>query len=157
MREAVEEYLRGQLVVMLATSGESGLWACSVFYAYNDAELLFASSKNSKHGMDIGKGANVAFAITDTTQTPAKTAIGIQGTGYCRPARISEASKFIRHYATRFPKYSSTHGNLSNLVKLIKTADNRPYVLEIKQIKYTNKNLFETPQYFDFHRQAGKA
>ncbi|MEZ5562022.1 MAG: pyridoxamine 5'-phosphate oxidase family protein [Gammaproteobacteria bacterium] len=60
----VRELLAGHNTLTLATSGESGAWAASVFYASDErCNLYFVSDPKTRHGQDMSRTARVVAAI----------------------------------------------------------------------------------------------
>ena len=138
---AFTTYMNDHQVLHLGTTDGQTAWQSVVYFAYNDGLIYFTSAKSSLHGTHIGSGANVAFSVADSSQSPATpSAVGVQGAGYCRPAGVRDLPSFARCYGSRFASYQATFGNLSKLREMI-TGDNVPYLIEIGRVLYRNKPL----------------
>jgi uncharacterized protein YhbP (UPF0306 family) len=60
----VRELLAAHNTLTLATSGEGGAWAASVFYASDErCNLYFVSDLKTRHGRDMSREARVVAAI----------------------------------------------------------------------------------------------
>lgn len=60
----VRELLAGHNTLTLATTGEDGAWAASVFYASDErCKLYFVSDLKTRHGRDMSREARVVAAI----------------------------------------------------------------------------------------------
>ena len=60
----VRELLAGHNTLTLATSGEDGAWAASVFYASDErCNLYFVSDLRTRHGRDMSREPRVVAAI----------------------------------------------------------------------------------------------
>ena len=148
---SLSEYLRQQTAFTMATMNEKGPWISTMFFGYNEGKLFFSSKLKTQHAKDIGIGANVAFSIADSTQTPASKIIGVQGVGYCRPSKLEEASKIIKYLGLRFAEYNSTMGNLAALSDVLQGGVSSPFTIEISMIKYLHKEKFGGYQIVEFN------
>lgn len=146
----LNEYLAQQTAFTMATTSESGLWISTMFFGYDEGKLYFSSKLKTKHAQDIGSGANVAFSIADSTQTPASKIIGIQGLGYCRRSSLEEAPKIIKHLGMRFAEYNSTLGNLVTLKEVLQGGISSPFTIEISMLKFLHKEKFGGYQIIEF-------
>ncbi|HMN75312.1 MAG TPA: pyridoxamine 5'-phosphate oxidase family protein [Burkholderiaceae bacterium] len=59
----VAGYLAGQHVMTLATTGAAGPWAAAVFYAMQADDLIFLSSPQTRHCIDLAHDARCAATI----------------------------------------------------------------------------------------------
>lgn len=143
----IADYLRAHYITIIATKSQTGsLWICSVYYAYIDGTLLFASRPSTRHARDIGEGQAVAFAVTDTNQDPTVSAHGVQATGIARPAVWSEYGAFVRYYALRFPKYALEMTSAESIAASLHSETSlHPYVLIPNKIKLVDKRFGENP------------
>lgn len=150
IRQELDEYLKREAVMTLATSNGADPWICTVYYGYSEGKFYFTSKQKTRHAQDIGDGGTIAFAIADSSQTPAVKTVGVQGVGFCRPAKVVDAPAMVLHYGKRFTEFMRDFGNLAQLREMITGGANQAYVLEIETIKYTNKNLFKDAQIIKF-------
>ena len=66
----VRELLAGHNTLTLATAGEGGAWAASVFYASDEhCNLYFVSDLKTRHGRDMSREARVVAAINRDVAT----------------------------------------------------------------------------------------
>ncbi|MCL4779674.1 MAG: pyridoxamine 5'-phosphate oxidase family protein [Gammaproteobacteria bacterium] len=66
----VRELLAGHNTLTLATAGEGGAWAASVFYASDErCNLYFVSDLRTRHGRDMGREPRVVAAINRDVAT----------------------------------------------------------------------------------------
>lgn len=66
----VRELLDGHNTLTLATSGEAGAWAASVFYASDrHCNLYFVSDLKTRHGRDMSRDPRVVAAINRDVAT----------------------------------------------------------------------------------------
>ena len=66
----VRELLAGHNTLTLATAGEGGAWAATVFYASDeDCNLYFVSDLKTRHGRDMNREARVVAAINRDVAT----------------------------------------------------------------------------------------
>ena len=66
----VRELLAGHNTLTLATTGEDGAWAASVFYASDErCNLYFVSDLKTRHGRDMSREARVVAAINRDVAT----------------------------------------------------------------------------------------
>lgn len=102
MRARVLEYLDEHHVLTLATTGPEGPWAAAVFYAREDLTLYFLSSPTSRHGRNIGSGAEVAATIQrDYADWPGIR--GLQLHGNVEPVARDNEALVRERYGQRFP------------------------------------------------------
>jgi len=148
--EELNAYLNGQQVLTLATSGPDGIWCCSVFFGYADGRFYFSSKRSTRHARHIANGANVAFAVADSSQTPSDQIIGVQGEGYCRPAGLTDATNIIKHYGMRFIEYQEQFGKIERIAELLKGDASLPYIIEVSRIKFRNKPRFDGERIIEF-------
>jgi uncharacterized protein len=155
-RKYIGDYIGARHVMMLSTvDGDFKPWICTVYYVFVNEQLLFVSRPASRHARDVASGANVAFAITDTEQSPAISAHGIQGSGFARPALAREYPGFIRNYVRQFPKYGDEMRTLKLLRASLQNAtSSRPYVVEIHSVKLTDKRFRQEPVTLPFQLEA---
>jgi uncharacterized protein YhbP (UPF0306 family) len=66
----VRELLAGHNTLTLATAGEGGAWAASVFYASDEhCNLYFVSDLKTRHGRDMSRESRVVAAINRDVAT----------------------------------------------------------------------------------------
>ena len=66
----VRELLAGHNTLTLATAGEGGAWAASVFYASDEhCNLYFVSDLKTRHGRDMSREGRVVAAINRDVAT----------------------------------------------------------------------------------------
>jgi general stress protein 26 len=66
----VRELLAGHNTLSLATTGEDGAWAASVFYASDErCNLYFVSDLKTRHGRDMSREERVVAAINRDVAT----------------------------------------------------------------------------------------
>ena len=122
------EVLERHQVTSLATSGQDGPWAASVFYAYDpDAvSLLFLSAHETRHAQILVANPEVAGTVagqfTDIAQIH-----GLQYRGRCRaleePVQVERA---LELYYRRYPQARALRAPVWELrLVQIKLTDNR--------------------------------
>lgn len=146
----LNDYLDSQTTFTLATHSEDGPWISNMFFGYIEGKLFFSSKLKTKHAKDIGSGSKVAFAIADSSQTPASKIIGLQGVGYCRLSSLEDAPSIIKHLGLRFAEYNSTFGNLAALKEVLQGGVSSPFTIEISMIKFLHKEKFGGYQIIEF-------
>ena len=100
----VRELLAGHNTLTLATAGEGGAWAASVFYASDEhCNLYFVSDLKTRHGRDMSREARVVAAINrDVATWDEVIGLQIEGraevlSGVARAAALaSYLAKFIQ-------------------------------------------------------------
>ncbi len=100
----VRELLAGHNTLTLATSGEGGAWAASVFYASDErCNLYFVSDLKTRHGRDMNQAARVVAAINrDAAGWDEVIGLQVEGqvemlTGIARAAALATyLAKFIQ-------------------------------------------------------------
>ncbi len=65
LKDTILSYLKGHNTMTLATSGDGGPWAASVFYVNDGFTLYFLSEPTSRHSADIEKNHIVAVTINE--------------------------------------------------------------------------------------------
>ncbi|MBI5848505.1 MAG: pyridoxamine 5'-phosphate oxidase family protein [Nitrospirae bacterium] len=150
--DELNAYLKSQILLTVATLGKEYPWTCSVYFGYSDGRFYFTSKRDTQHAKDIGNGAIVAFAVADSAQTPSAVIVGVQGRGFCRPARLDDATKIVVNYGQKFKEFLADYGSLPNLLEVMKGGT--VYVIEAHSIKFTNKNLFKDAQILSFDLRA---
>lgn len=100
----VLELLAGHNTLTLATAGEGGAWAASVFYSSDErCNLYFVSDLRTRHGRDLSREAHVVAAINrDVASWDEVIGLQIEGraeilSGVARAAALaSYLGKFIQ-------------------------------------------------------------
>lgn len=100
--QPVADYLSAHHVMTLATQSPDGPWAAAVFYAGDGGSLIFLSSPNSRHCINLERDARCAATIqedySDWTQIK-----GIQLEGRVSELRGEEERCARDIYAAKFP------------------------------------------------------
>ena len=89
--ERVEEFIRDQRVMTLATSDAKGVWSAPVYYVYNAGGLFFFSKPDSRHIVASGKKRQVAASVY-ATGNDWQAIQGVQMEGSIDTAGVSVAS-----------------------------------------------------------------
>jgi uncharacterized protein YhbP (UPF0306 family) len=125
---SVIEFIKSHHVLTLATCADSVPYCSTMFYTLLEKEfcLVFASSKKTRHIMDVAQNPVVAGSIVLETETVGK----IQGLQFC--GKMTEVSgqmktKAITSYLKRFP-YAALSGT-------------PVWVIEITYAKFTDNKL----------------
>jgi len=97
----ITSFLDKHHVLSLATSADSELSVCNLFYAYDENELSFvvASSDDTTHIQNISKNNNVAGSVVLETKTVGK----IQGLQFRGVFSSLEDSALKKLYFKTFP------------------------------------------------------
>lgn len=101
-RDQFLDYLRQHHVMTLSTAGLEGVWATPVFYAHREFDLFFVSDPGTRHGRNIGQGAQVAAAITDDRQSW-QSIRGIQCEGRCEMLPEPEVATARKVFLAKYP------------------------------------------------------
>ena len=102
LRLRVVELLSQHHVVTLACHDERGAWAAAVFYAHDGLDLLFLSSRSSRHIRSLAHDARLAGAIHGPAQDW-RTILGLQVSGIVDELSGAELDAARQRYAQRFP------------------------------------------------------
>ena len=111
VRAQALEYLAAHHVMSLATQGEDGPWAAAVFYAHDDFDLFFLSSRTSRHARHIMDRPGVAAAIHEN-YGDWRAIRGIQLEGEATILEGADREAAISRYKQRFP-FVATAGELA--------------------------------------------
>ena len=97
----------------LATREAHGVWACPVYFAYDEKlNLYFISMPKSRHMKNIARDPRVAVAIYSTAQTPGGDVKGIQLEGRARIVRDKEVEEvYSIYFRRRFPVTGRSKNN----------------------------------------------
>ena len=106
-REDALSYLERHNVATLATTGPEGPWAAAVFYANAGFTLYFLSSPTSRHGRNIGDGAEVAATIQED-YSDWREIKGIQLEGQAKRLKGAERAEAEARFAAKFPLLASS-------------------------------------------------
>lgn len=103
LKDTILNYLKGHNTMTLATSGEGGPWAASVFYANDGFTLYFLSEPTSRHSVDIEKNQMVAVTINEDYKDWREIQ-GIQLYGHAgRVGSRRERAKALTLYRAKYP------------------------------------------------------
>lgn len=99
IRRMLEEYG----TVTLASTGQGGPWAATVFYASDaDLRLYFVSDPRTRHGRDLAANPSVAAAIDGDVHTW-NDVRGLQLEGEARILPEEERAAAVALYLAKFP------------------------------------------------------
>jgi uncharacterized protein YhbP (UPF0306 family) len=101
-RDAIRWMLEAHSTATLATVGEDGPWAATVFYA-SDADLnfYFVSDPHTRHGRDLEARSEVAVAINADCRTWSKIR-GLQVAGRAEILDGAQRAAGLALYLTKF-------------------------------------------------------
>ena len=103
LRARVHAMLEAHSTATLATAGEGGPWAASVFYASDEApHLYFVTDTATRHGRNLQAGGAVAAAINaDVTDWHEIRGLQLEGTASIVPeaGRPSAMQVYLRKFA----------------------------------------------------------
>jgi uncharacterized protein YhbP (UPF0306 family) len=105
-RDDALRYLEAHNVATLATTGAEGPWAAAVFYANTGFTLYFLSSPTSRHGGNIGDGAEVAATIQGD-YSDWREIKGIQLEGRAKRLEGTERAEAEARFEAKFPRLVS--------------------------------------------------
>lgn len=90
MDKKIDAFIQKHHLLSLATIGER-LWCCSMFYAYDEDEMVFvvASDETTEHMGNVAQNAHVAGTVALETKTVGKIQ-GIQFAGVMQKAEKRE-------------------------------------------------------------------
>lgn len=101
-RDAIRAMLAAHSTATLATVGDDGPWAATVFYASDAAlNLYFVSDHRTRHGRDLAAHPRLAVAINPDCATWGEVR-GLQLTGRVRVLDGGERAAGLGHYLARF-------------------------------------------------------
>ena len=100
--QTVADYLSTHHVATLATHGEQGPWAAAVFYARDNASLIFLSSPNSRHCLNLAQNPRCAATIQEDYHDW-RAIKGIQMEGQVRQLHDEEERDAQQLYQKKFP------------------------------------------------------
>jgi uncharacterized protein YhbP (UPF0306 family) len=98
----VAAYLTGHHVMTLATQGGEGPWAAAVFYASDDASLIFLSAPNTRHCRNLALDSRCAATIQEDYREWSQIK-GIQLEGRVVELQGDEEKRAVRLYGEKFP------------------------------------------------------
>ncbi len=106
-RVAIGEMLKQHNTLTLATSGDEGPWAATVFYA-SDAKLnlYFVSDHRTRHGRDLESSQSVSAAINPDCGTWGEVR-GLQMTGSVSVLSGGARAAGLGHYLKKFHDVSA--------------------------------------------------
>jgi uncharacterized protein YhbP (UPF0306 family) len=101
------QFLRGQKLLTLATSGESGLWIANAYYSVDrECNLYFVSSTEAMHSHHISRNPSVVFSVAWFDPKDHANRKAIQGRGTCSAiGSEAELTRGIRLHNQRFPEF----------------------------------------------------
>jgi uncharacterized protein YhbP (UPF0306 family) len=85
LKAELVKYLKKHKLMTLATSGDKGISACSVYYAMDDKyNLYFVSHEQSEHVANLQKNNSAAMVVMDSNQPfdAKKSGVQMKGTVY---------------------------------------------------------------------------
>lgn len=100
--QPVADYLAGHHVMTLATCGAEGPWAAAVFYASEDASLIFLSSPNTRHCQNLAQDSRCAATIQEDYREWPEIK-GIQLEGRVIELQGEEEKRAQQLYGEKFP------------------------------------------------------
>lgn len=65
LRETVLDYLRTHHAMTIASQGEQGVWAATVFYVNDEFRLYFLSAPTTRHIRNMAHDARIAITIQE--------------------------------------------------------------------------------------------
>jgi uncharacterized protein YhbP (UPF0306 family) len=95
------EYLNGHKCMSLATNGQGGIWAATVFYVNSGFELVFMSHGDTRHARNLDSDPRVAVTISnDVTRWDEIRGIQLEGAAEIveEPQRRDAITSFQRRY-----------------------------------------------------------
>jgi uncharacterized protein YhbP (UPF0306 family) len=103
VRDLVRQMLEAHGTVTLASAGEGGPWAATVFYVSDPAlNLYFVSDVRTRHGRELAADARVAGAVNANVHTWDEVR-GLQLEGRAVLLPEEERSDAIALYLAKFP------------------------------------------------------
>jgi uncharacterized protein YhbP (UPF0306 family) len=102
LQDKVLNYLQGHNVMTLATHGEDGVWAASVFYVNDGFSLYFLSAASTRHARDLAARAEVAATIQEDYKSWHEIK-GIQLEGRVKLLKGMEKARAIARYGLKYP------------------------------------------------------
>jgi uncharacterized protein YhbP (UPF0306 family) len=103
LKQGIDDYLKQATLMQVATTNNNQPWACSVYFATDDAMNLYWLSKpDRRHSLELTKNEKVAGTIV-LPHTPGDKVRGIQFEGTAKeitdPIQLTKAMEL---YAKRF-------------------------------------------------------
>ena len=102
LRERVLDYLKARHSMTIASHGEEGVWAATVFYVNDGFRLYFLSAPTTRHSRNIACDARIAITIQeDCADWPEIK--GIQAEGRAVEICGSEETRARELYGDKYP------------------------------------------------------
>lgn len=102
LQDRVLNYLQAHNVMTLATHGEAGVWAASVFYVNDGFTLYFLSAASTRHARDLAARMEAAATIQEDYKSWPEIK-GIQLEGRVSLLKGREKIKAIARYGLKYP------------------------------------------------------
>lgn len=103
LRAAIKRFLEAHNTATLATAGEAGPWAATVFYASDaDLNLYFVSDHRTRHGRDLAASPRLAAAVNPDCGRWSEVR-GLQMEGQVRVLDGAARVAGLARYLARFP------------------------------------------------------
>lgn len=102
LRKRVEAFLAAHHVMSLATFGQNGPHAASLFYAYDNFELIWISDPASRHSRDVDTEPRAAATIAPDYVDFAQIR-GLQIWGTARRVNEYDRARYLTLLEARYP------------------------------------------------------
>jgi uncharacterized protein YhbP (UPF0306 family) len=142
LKELIQEHLKNERVMQLATSIDNKPWVCNVhFYADDKLNVYWASTPERRHSKDIEQNSHIAIAIKIHEDTPdERYVIGLSAEGNAHMLSVEEAERIEEAYVNKI-------GTPPALLNDIKEGKIRFYRLKsVRFVLFDTKNFPENPR-----------
>jgi uncharacterized protein YhbP (UPF0306 family) len=142
LKEYIHKLYTEVSVATIASSKGNKPWVANVFFVSDkDLNLYFLTSTKSIHTSNFLINPQVSISIFDNSSNY-NLVHGVQIDGIVKSANLSEISKGLKLYLTKFPEAITKAINPRILLSSLSTS--KMYLVIPQYIKYTNSNLKNT-------------
>jgi uncharacterized protein YhbP (UPF0306 family) len=97
-RELVQEFLRNDEIMQLATVRDGRPWICTVHFLAEDGRLYWTSTRDRRHSQELTDNPRVAVAVVHNTAKPQ----AVQMAGQAHEVPANEVRAVYDRYCLKF-------------------------------------------------------
>ncbi len=146
LKKQIDEYLKTQRLMSVATFGDFP-WIANLYYVHDsDLNLYFLSKQWREHCQAIEKNSKVAVAIADSSQPIYKPQKGLQIWGTARPVNILTQLEWMFKMWNKL--IAGNQGEkLADPKKFLEAGTSKVYKITPQRIKFFNTELWPKEQF----------
>ncbi len=142
-RKLLKECLDSANIGSLATLDSDGVWACSLFFVYdNDFNLYFMSENGTRHMANLRENPRVAVSIYDPKKVMVNVQVGIEIIGVASEVPEEMLDELYRERQKRYGG-SQVVGGGKTAAEFLKEHNATFVMVKPVDMWYTNTELFD--------------